>query len=359
MNSTLELSELNTMIGSLFTVGIASTEPDRNALSLIREYKVGGVILFARNIEDPLQVASLCRRLQEEAMAATGTPLFLAVDQEGGRVARLKEPFTLHPGPSEIGRSPEPVAQAARFASITAAEMSLVGLNMDMAPVLDVPSGDPERHLSGRTFGTNPETVATLGLKVIEELQRKKILAVAKHFPGLGKANLDPHHKLPVIDSPASEIEDRDLLPFKAAIKAGVSGIMTSHAVYPGLDPGTPATLSRKIITDLLRNRLRFDGLVVTDDLEMGAVAGGLGVARSAVEAVKAGVDILLVCENFDRIIKSIDAVKRAVIRGDIPPSRLRESTARIHRIKAAIPANPALISRGKVKAYFHCNEAV
>jgi len=359
MNSTLELSELNAMIGSLFIVGIASTEADGNARSLIREHKVGGVILFARNIENPLQVASLCRRLQEEAIAATGTPLFLAVDQEGGPVARLREPFTLHPGASEIGRSPEPLERASRFASITATEMSLVGLNMNMAPVMDVPSGEPERHLSGRTFGTNPGTVASLGIRVIEGLQRKKILAVAKHFPGLGKANLDPHHRLPVIDSPGSEIEERDLVPFKAAIKAGVSGIMTSHAVYPGLDPGTPATLSRKIITDLLRKNLEFDGLVITDDLEMGAVAGGLGVDGSAVEAFRAGVDILLVCENFDSIVQSIDAVKRAVIRGDIPPSRLRESTERIHRSKAAIPANPGLTSLAKVKAYFHRDEQV
>ncbi len=354
MHSTLELSELNTMIGSLFTVGIASTEPDRNALSLIREHKVGGVILFARNIENPLQVASLCRSLQEEAIAATETPLFLAIDQEGGRVARLKEPFTLHPGASEIARSPDPLEQAARFASITATEMSLVGLNMNMAPVLDVPSGEPERHLSGRTFGSKPEMVASLGMKVVEELQSRKILAVAKHFPGLGKANLDPHHMLPIIDSPGSEIEDRDLVPFKAAIKAGVSGIMTSHAMYPGLDPGTPATLSRKIITDLLRKKLGFGGLVITDDLEMGAVAGGLGVAGSAVEAFKAGVDILLVCENFDSIVESIDAVKRAVIRGDIPPSRLRESTGRIRRAKAAIPADPGAVSPKRIKAYFN-----
>jgi beta-N-acetylhexosaminidase len=357
MNSTLELSELNSMVGSLFTVGIASTNADRNALTLIRRHNVGGIILFARNIENPLQVASLCRRLQEEAIAATGTPLFLAVDQEGGRVARLKEPFTIQPGATEIGRSPEPLEQAARFASITATEMSLVGLNMDMAPVLDVPSGEPERHLLGRTFGTNPDRVASLGTKVIEELQRKNILAVAKHFPGLGKANLDPHHLLPIIDSPASEIEDRHLVPFKAAIKAGVSGIMTSHAVYTELDPGTPATLSRKIITDLLREKLEFKGLIITDDLEMGAVAGGLGVDGSAVEAFKAGVDILLVCEHFDNILKSIDAVKRAVLRGDIPPSRLRESTERIHRAKAAIPVNPGHISFGNVKSYFHWNE--
>ncbi|HDR14830.1 MAG TPA: beta-N-acetylhexosaminidase [Desulfobacteraceae bacterium] len=356
MNSTLELSELNTMIGSLFTVGIASTEPDRNALALIRDHKVGGIILFARNIENPLQVASLCSRLQEEAIAATGVPLFLAVDQEGGRVARLKEPFTLQPGASEIGQSREPLQQAARFASVTAAEMSLVGLNMDMAPVLDVPSGEPERHLAGRTFGTNPENVAALGVKVIQELQRRKIFAVAKHFPGLGKAGLDPHHLLPIIDSPAAEMEERDLVPFRAAIKAGVCGIMTSHAVYPGLDPGTPATLSRKIITDLLRKKLGFRGLVITDDLEMGAVAGGPGVARSAVAAFQAGGDILLVCENHERIVESIDAVKRAVLRGDIPALRLRESAERIHRAKAAIPKDPDAISLEKVKAYFHWN---
>ncbi len=353
MNSTLELSELNTMIGSLFTVGIASTEPDKDALALIREYRVGGIILFSRNIENPLQLASLCRRLQEESIAATGNPLFLAVDQEGGPVARLREPFTRQPGASEIGGSPDPMERAASFASVTAAEMKLVGLNMNMAPVMDVPSGEPERHLFGRTYSTNPEKVAAIGLKVIEGLQRRNILSVAKHFPGLGKANLDPHHLLPIIDSPALEMEQRDLVPFIRAIKAGVAGIMTSHAVYSALDPGTPATLSGSIITGLLREKLRFGGLVITDDLEMGAVAGGPGVAKSAVKAFEAGADILLVCKDFDCIVQSIDAVKSAVIRGSIPPSRLRQSTQRIHRAKDSIRVAPKTISPEKIRAYF------
>ena len=185
MHSTLELSELNTMIGSLFMVGIASTEPDKTAMELVRTHKVGGVIFFARNIREPVQVACLCRRLQEAAFSAAGAPLFLAVDQEGGRVARLKEPFTVHQGASAIGQSPDPLQEADRFAAVTATEMGLVGLNMDMAPVLDVPSGDPERHLSGRTFGTDPNLVASLGVKVIEGLQQKGIHAVGKHFPGL------------------------------------------------------------------------------------------------------------------------------------------------------------------------------
>ena len=353
MHSTLDRSELDAMSGSLFSVGISSPEPDEAALALVRSHKVGGIILFGRNIAGPVQVASLCRRLQKEALAATGTPLFLAVDQEGGRVARLKPPFTLHPGASEIGQSPGASEGAARFAAVTAAEMGLVGLNMDMAPVLDVPSGDPERHLTGRTFGSDPELVAALGVRVIDGLQRRGVSAVGKHFPGLGEADLDPHRLLPTIHSSAVEMEQKDLVPFRAAIKAGVCGIMTSHAVYPGLDPGIPATLSRRILTGLLREKLGFGGLIITDDLEMGAVARGPGVAESAAAAMEAGADILLVCEKFDNILESIDAVRKNVLHKKISATRLRESTNRVRRAKAALPKDLGAISIDRVKAYF------
>jgi len=353
MQSTLELSELDTMIGSLFTVGIASVEPDKTAIELVRKHRVGGIILFARNVSDPVQMASLCRSLQREAISSTGTPLFMAVDQEGGRVARLKAPFTLHPGASQIGSSPKASEDASHFAAVTAKEMGLVGLNMNMAPVLDVPTGDPERHLSGRTFGTDPEIVATLGVKVVEGLQRGGVSAVGKHFPGLGKAGLDPHHLLPTIQASEDEMERWDLLPFAAAIKAGVHGIMTSHAVYTGLDPGVPATLSHRILTGLLREKMNFEGLIITDDLEMGAIAGGPGVAEGAVASVEAGADILLVCEKFENVLESIDAVRKAALRGRISPSRLRESSCRIRKAKMSIPVDPEIISIDRVKAHF------
>ncbi|MCP4667418.1 MAG: beta-N-acetylhexosaminidase, partial [Deltaproteobacteria bacterium] len=243
---------------------------------------LGGVILFSRNIKSPLQLAALCNALQDKAMTYHGTPLFLAIDQEGGSVSRFKEPFTLFPGNRAMGKDKRPVDKAKAFARITAKEMALVGLNMNLAPVVDVQCDEPEKHLLGRTFSADPQKVALLGRTVVKVLQEQGVMAVAKHFPGLGKASLDPHFHLPKIDVTAEELEEVNCPPFRAAIEQGVSGIMTSHALYPFLDPERPSTLSRKTLKGLLRDSLGFQGLIMTDDLEMGALAKKWGVAEGA-----------------------------------------------------------------------------
>ncbi|RLB11563.1 MAG: hypothetical protein DRG63_12795, partial [Deltaproteobacteria bacterium] len=193
MQSTLELSELDAKIGQCFMAGMPGPDLDDRTRRLINDMGLGGVILFTRNIQDPLQVAQLCSELQKISLDAQGVPLFLAVDQEGGPVARLKEPFAVFPGNEVIGRGPDPEGQTHEFARITAQEMRLVGLNIDLAPVLDVPRGEPEAYLKGRTFGSDPDLVSRLGTIVIKGLQDNGIIAVAKHFPGLGAAGRDPH----------------------------------------------------------------------------------------------------------------------------------------------------------------------
>ncbi|MBW1683385.1 MAG: beta-N-acetylhexosaminidase, partial [Deltaproteobacteria bacterium] len=241
MNPTLDLADLDRWIGRLFMAGMPGTSLDPGTESLIRSPGVGGIILFSRNIESPLQLFSLCRDLQQASMKYQGSPLFLAVDQEGGRVARLPPPFpppfTQFEGNEAMGADGNPVERVKAYAEITAREMRLVGLNMNLAPVVDVPVAEPEKHLRGRTFGRDPAKAASLGSKVVEVLQENGVMAVAKHFPGLGRATRDPHKDLPVIDADREEMETVHLPPFQAAANAGVAAVMTSHALYPALDP--------------------------------------------------------------------------------------------------------------------------
>jgi beta-N-acetylhexosaminidase len=344
---------LHSKIGQLFMAGLPGTSLDEDTVNLIREVNLGGIILFSRNVKDPLQVAALCRDLQREALKSHGTPLFLAVDQEGGRVARLREPFTLFPGNAAIGAEHDCVRRAEEFGSITAREMKLVGLNMDLAPVVDVQEGELEKHLQGRSFGEDAGKVALLGKKVIEALQKHGVLAVAKHFPGLGRARVDPHVHLPVIDAPWEDLEKVSLLPFRSAIEGEVAGIMSSHAVYPALDPEHAATLSHKILTRLLRDTMGFQGLMITDDLEMGALAGQRSVAEAALLSFQAGADVLLICKDQEHVAEGCRLLRERLRRGRISKERLARSLQRIETAKARFLGNQKEIALGGVREYF------
>ena len=353
MHSTLELSELHDHVGRLFMAGMPGPRLDAGTISLIRDRGLAGVILFKRNVVEPLQVAALCNDLQETALKYHGVPLFLGVDQEGGRVARLRDPFTYFPGNSAIGDGPGSHEMAAVFGRVTAMEMRLVGLNVNMAPVLDVPAGPVDPHLQGRMFGEDPGRVGCLGQIVIKALQKNGVMAVGKHFPGLGKARLDPHEHLPTIEADKQEIETINLPPFQDAIREGVSAIMTSHAIYPGLDPHHPATLSYPIVTELLRERLGFQGLIITDDLEMGAIRKDPGVSEGAVKAFEAGNDILLICEDQGLVGESMDKLRNRLLANEALLLRLHESVDRITAVKEKFLKDWEPVSLKKVKRYF------
>jgi len=357
LNSTLELSELNTMIGRLFMSGMPGTKLDSITEELIANYCLNGIILFKRNIENPIQLATLCNDLQEASIKYHGIPLFIALDQEGGRVARLQKPFTVFPGNTAICKNARSEEKAREFATITAKEMSLVGLNMNMAPVLDVIHGEPEKHLQGRSFGVDPVIVASLGSIIIKGLQSNNVMAVAKHFPGLGKTSQDPHHQLPIIDIPEGEIQSINLPPFKEAIQMDVSAIMTSHAIYPNLDPERPASLSKIILTDLLRNTLDYKGLIITDDLEMGAIVNKWGVTGGALASFDAGADILLICEDQNVVVKTIHALKNRFLIGKIHINQLQQSIKRIKIAKSRFLDKQNTVLLDKVKGYFNLKQ--
>ncbi len=354
MNTIMDLSELNFDIGQLFMIGIPGPELDMDSESLIRDYNIGGIILFKRNIKDPLQLVKLCRDIQAASLKYHGNQMFIAVDQEGGMVARLKEPFTIFPGNEAIGASPDPVKMAKEFAAVTAKEMRIVGLNMDLAPVMDVRSGNPDKHLKNRIFSDDPEKVGLLGGVVIETLQKKNIMAVAKHFPGLGLADFDPHQGRVVINFENRKTKRAHLLPFKKAVQKNVAGIMTSHSFYPDIDPDYPATLSHRILTGLLREKLKFKGLILTDDLEMGAISKTVGVARGAAAAFEAGADILLVCEEQKNAVESIDRIRKKILKNEIGMERLKASIKRIRAVKSRYPEIRKGISLAGIRKYFN-----
>ncbi|MFC1862410.1 beta-N-acetylhexosaminidase [Thermodesulfobacteriota bacterium] len=353
MNTTLELSELNRQIGQIFMAGIPDTSLDKQTLQLIRDYNLGGIILFSRNIDNPIQIAELCRDIQDAALKIHGHRIFISTDQEGGRVARLRTPFTEFPGNAAIGVDGDSETSAEEFGHITAEEMKLVGLNMNLAPVLDVQRGELEKHLTGRAFGEDPAIVSLLGRAVIRALQENGVMAVAKHFPGLGRATIDPHLNLPRIDIDNQELEEINLPPFHAAIEEGVSAVMTSHAVYDALDRDNPATLSYKILTELLREKMGFKGLVITDDLEMGAITKEWSVAEGAVNAFMAGADILLVCESQDELMNSIERMRGMVLRNEISNKRLNQSIERIKTVRNRFLKGKRKVSIAKVNDYF------
>ena len=325
-------------------LGFDGTTVSSEWADLQAQYKPGGIILFARNLDNPAQIIGLTNGLQTRS---PHFPLLIAIDQEGGRVSRLPNGFTIFPPCGIIGacRSEE-LAYAA--ASITAAELRAVGVNMNMAPVLDVHSNPINPIIGDRAYGTEPEMVAELGLAAIRGLQGKGVVACGKHFPGHGDTSTDSHKELPVVTASMELLLERELPPFHYAIANGLASLMTAHVVYPALDAQRPATLSPTILTGLLREQWGFDGVVVTDDLEMQAIADHHGVGDAAVQAFLAGADLLLICKDRNRAVTAMEAVRKAVEDGTIPPGRLKDSVRRIMYLKhtflhSHLPADPSV----------------
>jgi len=301
------------LAGQRLMVGFDGTELTDDIKFQIDTIKVGGVILFARNLETPTQVRRLCFSIQDYARFCGLPPLFIAVDQEGGVVARLKAPFTEFPGNPAM-RGPE---DAIQFAETTAKELTEAGFNMNMAPVMDVaPEGFDSVNVK-RIFGHDPAYVAQMGSTVIRHLQKNGLMAVAKHFPGIGRTIRDSHHELPTLDSSLADMEAYDLIPFQAAVENRAAGIMLSHIRYAGIDPEWPASLSKKIAGDLLRAQLGYNGLVITDDLDMGAIAKHYDIKTIIQRVTNANVDIALICHPGPNIEAARDQILQSMREDD------------------------------------------
>lgn len=273
-------------------LGVYGTEMTAETAKTIKDSGCRGVILFSRNYKNPKQL----KKFNADLNDAAGKELIIAVDQEGGRVARLGAPFTKIPPMAEIGRMPDGEEKAREIGETLGRELKDVGINMDFAPVLDVATNAFNPIIGDRSFSSDAETVAKLGCAFIKGLQSQGVMACGKHFPGHGDTDVDSHLGLPVLYHTRSRFDACEFIPFKRAIEAGVAAIMTAHIMVPNLDPDFPATISRTITRDILRRELGFKGLIFTDDLNMRGIADTYSPAESAKLAVAAGADIALIC---------------------------------------------------------------
>jgi beta-N-acetylhexosaminidase len=323
--ATQNLSEHHKM-GQRFMIGVDSTRLDDELKYAIDRLNIGGLILFARNLQSPEQMESFCRDAQAYAAGCGLPPLFIAIDQEGGQVARLKPPFTQFKGNPHMKSTED----AAAFARITATELRNIGVNMNMAPVLDVLPPKGPSVMEKRSFGRDPQWVARMGATVISHLQDNGVMAVAKHFPGIGRTVLDSHEDLPDLELSQVQMEAADLIPFAAAARIPVSGIMLSHIRYLQLDPVWPASLSARIAADLLRRQIGYRGLVLTDDLDMGAIAKHYDIATIVNQCLSAEIDIMLICHAGPKIKAAYDHAIALYCRNEDLQRMAGESLARI-----------------------------
>ncbi|OQW30287.1 MAG: beta-N-acetylglucosaminidase [Nitrospira sp. SG-bin1] len=334
-------------IGQLFMIGFDGTAVSTELASFIKEYKPGGVILFSRNLESIAQIVELTNELQR---CSPHSPLLISIDQEGGRVSRLPKEFTIFPPCEVLGRChSSELAYAA--AATTAKEIKAVGINMNMSPVLDVNSNPANPVIGDRAFGTTPDIVSELGLATVGGLQDNRVVACGKHFPGHGDTNSDSHKELPIVTAARERLERIEFPPFRRAIADGVATMMTAHVLYQALDEKRPATLSPTIIGRFLREELHYDGVVLTDDLEMHAIIDHYGIGDAAIQAIQAGCDMPLICKDRNRATAALNAVEKAVANADISAGRLAQSLARIRRLKERflVPYRPVTISDARL----------
>ena len=338
---TVEDMDVREMVGQMFVVSVGGTEPDYYIEKMVRERNIGGVILFGSNMKSEGQVRALTDSLQRLSMQTEpAVPLFVAVDQEGGDIASAPW-VSAQPAAAGVGSRGNP-AEARMISEQMGEELLRAGVNTNFAPVVDTGFGAA---IGNRSYGEDPELVSKMGTAAVEGFDAAGIASAAKHFPNHGPAVVDSHEGLPVVNHDTNTIESYDLPPFRAAIGAGVPMVMAGHLLYPAVDAERPASLSPRWIS-MLREDLGFGGVVVTDDLAMAGASGGGAPARAAVEAVKAGADLLIVSSPPQQQADAFDAVVAAVESGEIPEKRIRGSVERLLGVKGTYDLAPRTRNR-------------
>lgn len=322
---TLSSMTLDEKIGQLFMLSIPNNYLDENTKSLIIDYNIGGIVLMGNNIASKQQISELTLELQ----SSTEIDLFIATDQEGGIIARIPwddARFISQPHIGIVNR--EDFAYSA--GEDHAQALKNVNINMNLAPVLDV-SFISESSMSTRTLGASSEKVSVLGVEIIKAHNEIGIVTTAKHFPGIGRSSTDSHTELPKIDISKDQLLNEELEPFVRAIENDVDFIMIGHALYPQIDSAYPSSLSKTIVTDILRNELNFEGIIITDDIHMEALDN---YANKAVNAFDAGCDMILIVESFENQLAYLEEIKNALKEGIISEERLDQSVKRILELK-------------------------
>lgn len=323
--------------GQVMCAGFDGSELTLQLRQLIEDLHLGGLVHFERNVASRPALARLSAGVQQAARQSGHPALLIAIDQEGGRVTRLRaaKGFTEFPSPLEVaaGGGPEAVRQVA---AAMAVELLDVGINMNLAPVLDTCGSNPANPvINTRSFGSDPQLAAACGAAFVETLQGAGVMAVGKHFPGHGDTTTDSHVALPVVMHGRARLEAVEFVPFQAAMAAGVAGIMSAHVHFPAIEPtardSVPATLSRRIMTGLLRDEMGYEGLLLTDSLEMGALAtSGYPAPLAAAHALAAGADVLLFNTSADTLWEAHGTIVRWVQGGRLDPARLDEAVLRL-----------------------------
>ena len=346
----------------LLVAGIEGTEPGEDAVQAVQGYQVGGVILFGRNVESAEQLAALTNGLKE--LNGDYTPLFLCVDQEGGRVDRMPPEVTDLPSALDFGSIADPEARmdaCFTLGQTLAAQCAAFGFNMDFAPSLDIWSNPDNTVIGDRAFGGNWEWVTDFGFRAVEAMaERGDVIPVVKHFPGHGDTAVDSHTALPVVDKTLEDLWQSELVPFDMVLSGQFWGepvmeptpaVMVAHILLSQIDPDNPASLSPGVVTGLLREEMGYEGVVCTDDLTMGAISNTYGMGEAAVLAVEAGCDLLLLCHGADNLAAAHAALVEAVDSGRIPEERLDESVRRILALKGAYGLTNAPVEAPDIEA--------
>lgn len=321
---------LQEQVGQRLVTGFPGTELTDDFCRMVREQKIANVILFRENIESRAQLTRICAEIQALVREATGHGAFITIDQEGGTVTRMPDDAVNVPGAMAIASTGDP-ENAYRAGLLTGRELRALGVNFDLAPSVDVNCNPKNPVIGARSYGDRPDTVSRFSTRMIQGLLDGGVLCSAKHFPGHGDTDTDSHLALPCVDKSRAELDKMELAPFAAAIRAGVPAIMTTHILFPQMEPsGVPATMSRRIMTDLLRGEMGFDGLIISDCMEMRAIKDHFGTVNGVVAAMGAGVDLVFVTHNTLLGGEAAEAVCEAVRAGRLDAAEMEASANRI-----------------------------
>jgi beta-N-acetylhexosaminidase len=342
---------LQQKIGQLFTVGISGLTLTQEEKNFLVHNNIGGVILFARNIKSPEQVSELCHEIQSlRHRSANKAPFYISIDMEGGRVARLKAPFTEWSPLQKLGDLDSP-SVAFNMAQAMGSELRAVGINLDFAPCIDVLTNPKNKVIGDRAISTDPEQVAKISSALVRGYIKSGIISCVKHFPGHGNTLVDSHDDLPIENADIERLEKVEFIPFKKAFKSRVDMVMTAHIRFPKIDPEWPVTLSSIFLKDILRDQFRYRGLIITDDLDMKALAKHYDRAEIPVRALEAGADLLLYCNEPESPPMAIEAIQKAVASGQITVDLISRLVKRVEDHKYQTLAHPDPIPWAEAKS--------
>ena len=328
--------QLRLRLGQRLGAGFEGLTVPQEFIDLVREYKIGNVILFKRNVESAAQLKKLCADLCALIREETGYEPFIMIDEECGSVSRLGHITQQTPSAMAIGATGEP-ENARQIARILGDELLEMGINFDLAPVLDCFTNPNNTVCGNRCFSRDPQEVARFGLAYIQGLKDAGVIACGKHFPGHGDTEVDSHLALPTVNKTLKAMQNTELVPFKAAIDAGIDAIMSAHVVFPAIEPDMPGTVSRKVMTGLLRETLGFQGLIISDAIEMKAIDNLYGISGGTLRALSAGIDIALICHSPSDTAAAMRHLEAAYADGSLPEENISAHFERITATKSAM----------------------